>query len=30
MQGTLAITDYGWYERLRAEPSLEEIPSVAQ
>jgi putative restriction endonuclease len=25
MQGTIAVTDYGWYERLRAEPSLDEV-----
>jgi len=25
MRGTIAITDYGWYERLRALPGLEEV-----
>lgn len=25
MQGTIALTDYGWFERLRSEPKLEEV-----
>lgn len=25
MQGAIAITDYGWYERLRGEPLLDEV-----
>jgi putative restriction endonuclease len=25
MQGTIAITDYGWYQRLRLQPDLEEV-----
>ncbi len=25
MQGTIAVTDYGWYERLRMESGLEEV-----
>jgi putative restriction endonuclease len=25
VQGTIAITDYGWYERLRDQPGLEEV-----
>ena len=25
MQGTIAITDYRWYERLRAEPALDDV-----
>jgi putative restriction endonuclease len=34
MRGTIAITDFGWYERLRALPGLEEVnfwkPSAAR
>lgn len=25
MQGTIAVTDYGWYDRLRALPDLDEV-----
>ena len=25
MRGTIAITDYGWYERLRALPNVDEV-----
>jgi putative restriction endonuclease len=25
VQGTIAITDYGWYERLHTAPALEEV-----
>lgn len=25
MQGTIAVTDHGWYERLRMLPTLEEV-----
>ena len=25
MQGTIAVTDYGWYDRLRREPALDDV-----
>ena len=25
MQGTVAVTDFGWYAHLRAHPELEEV-----